>query len=90
VADHLVGKDGSLAGRVDDPDAALEAVVEGTLSSPSGKDLSLDDSVLSACARISLGLQPACLCERIPMSLAICSASAALVATPPLGTPMPY
>jgi hypothetical protein len=90
VADHLVGEDGGLAGRVDDPDTALEAVVEGALSSPSGKDLGLDDSILSACARISLGGQPVVVWERIPMSLAICSASAALVATPPLGTPMPY
>jgi hypothetical protein len=90
VADHLVGEDGGLARRVDDPDTALEAVVEGTLSSSTSKDLGLDDGVLSTCARISLGPQPAFWCERIPMSLAICSASAAVVATPPLGTPMPY
>jgi hypothetical protein len=90
VADHLVGEDGGLARRVDDPDTALEAVVEGTLSAPTSKDLGLDDGVLSTCARISLGPQPAFWCERIPMSLAICSASAAVVATPPLGTPMPY
>jgi hypothetical protein len=36
--------------RVDDSDTALEAVVEGSLSTASSKNLGLDDSVLSACA----------------------------------------
>jgi hypothetical protein len=36
--------------RVDDSDTALEAIVKGTLSTTSGKNLGLDNSVLSACA----------------------------------------
>ena len=33
----------------DDPDTALEAVVKGSLSTTSSKDLGLDHGVLSAC-----------------------------------------
>lgn len=46
--------------RVDDPDTALEAVVEGALSTATSEDLGLDNSIVTACARISpvLTLQP--------------------------------
>jgi len=35
-------------GRVDDTDTALETVVEGTLSSATSKDLSLDNHIIVA------------------------------------------
>jgi hypothetical protein len=43
-----IGVAGSI--RVDDSDTALEAVVEGSLSTASSKDLGLDHSILTACA----------------------------------------
>lgn len=46
VADHLLGEHLSLVGRVDDTDTTLETVVEGTLSSATGKDLSLDNHII--------------------------------------------
>jgi hypothetical protein len=36
--------------RVDDSDAALEAVVKGTLSTTSSKNLGLDNGIVTACA----------------------------------------
>jgi hypothetical protein len=36
--------------RVDDSDTALEAIVEGTLSTATSKNLSLDHGVITACA----------------------------------------
>lgn len=49
VSNHLVGEDRGLLGRVDDSDTALEAVVEVTLASTSGKNLGLDDHVIASC-----------------------------------------
>lgn len=48
VADHLLGEHLSLVGRVDDTDTTLKTVVEGTLSSATGKDLSLDNHIIVA------------------------------------------
>lgn len=39
--------------RVNDSDSALEAVVEGALSTTSSQDLGLDNSILSACAQLA-------------------------------------
>jgi hypothetical protein len=36
--------------RVDDPDTALEAVVEGALSTATGENLGLDNGILTTCA----------------------------------------
>lgn len=79
--------------RVDDPDAALEAVVKGALATAAGEDLGLDHGIVTACARISPAYStttPPPQLQHVPISVAIFSASAALVATPPLGTPIPY
>lgn len=48
VADHLLGEHLGLVGRVDDTDTALQAVVERTLSSATGKDLGLDNHIIVA------------------------------------------
>lgn len=48
VANHLLGEKTSLVRRVDDTDTSLEAVVEGTLSTSTSENLSLDDHVLAA------------------------------------------
>ena len=57
VANHLLGEHLGLVGRVDDTDTSLEAVVEGTLTTTTGKDLGLDDHILAAnLLRDGLGL----------------------------------
>jgi hypothetical protein len=48
AARGLVGVAGSI--RVDNSDTALEAVVEGALSTATGEDLGLDNSIVTACA----------------------------------------
>lgn len=48
VADHLLGEHLGLGGGVDDANTALEAVVEGALSTATSKNLGLDDHVLAA------------------------------------------
>jgi hypothetical protein len=44
----VLGAVGSI--RVDDPDTALEAVVEGALSTAASKDLGLDNGIVTAWA----------------------------------------
>lgn len=48
VANHLLSEHLSLVGRVDDADTALQAVVEGTLTTATSKNLSLDNHVVGA------------------------------------------
>jgi hypothetical protein len=45
---RVIGVVGSI--RVDDSNTAFEAVVEGSLSTASSKDLGLDNSIFTACA----------------------------------------
>lgn len=57
VANHLLSEHLSLVGRVDDADTALQAVVESTLATSTGEDLSLDNHIVGAnLLRNSLGL----------------------------------
>ena len=61
VADHLLGEHLGLGRGVDDANTALEAVVEGALSTATSKNLGLDDHVLAAnllCDGLSLGAGP--------------------------------
>lgn len=61
VADHLLGEHLGLGGGVDDANTALEAVVEGALSTAASKNLGLDDHVLAAnllCDGLGLGAVP--------------------------------
>lgn len=58
VADHLLGEHPGLGGGVDNADTALEAVVEGTLATAAGENLSLDHHVLTTnilCDGLGLG-----------------------------------
>lgn len=78
-----------MALRVDNPDAALETVVEGALSSATSKHLGLDDHVVASYCCWSAVPQASPI-HHVQMLLATASASWAVFATLPLGTPMPY
>lgn len=76
--------------RVNDPDSALESIVEGAFASAARKDLGFDDHIITLCYPSAVFRGHYQLYPDIPMLLATASASCGELATSPFGTPMPY
>src|SRR6186713_500332 len=75
--------------RIDHSDTTFQPVVEGTLASTSSEDLGFDNHVITTWSQLDICPQNISL-SYVPIDLATASASAADLATSPLGTPMPY